>query len=151
MNNPLDKIISRLNYLISISHESKNGYQNAAQYVQDRNMKDLFLRLSNERTGYAQELRLLVKNIEVTSSDKAGLSGYILRTWMDIKAAFTPGCDETVISACIPGEETAIKAYTETLNKKYITGNIRAIINGQLNGISAALQSIVKYGTGAVV
>ncbi|MEP7319262.1 MAG: PA2169 family four-helix-bundle protein [Panacibacter sp.] len=151
MNNANEKIIETLNHLAGLAEDGKNGYEKAAQNTDDVNLKDLFLRLSHERTTYLQELQGLLQNLGSTTWSYHGIPASIHRRWIDIKAAVLPASINAMIYSCATGDSVALKVYQYALNKEHITGNIRSTISGQHSGIRASLDMLRNYGSVAIV
>ena len=145
MENPNEKILSKLNHLITIAEDGKEGYQNAAKDVKDEDMQNSFDHYSKERASYSSILREQVIKLNGDAKDSGGLIGALHRTWMDMEAVFTSGDRDAIISECITGEDAALKAYKEALDESYITGTLRQIITDQCNGIEGALTSIKAH------
>ncbi len=136
------KIIGKLNHLLSIANDGKQGYENAAKDIKDVSLQQMFRQYSLERGRYAAELTDAVNSLNGSPDNSGGPLGALHRVWMDIKAAITSGDREAILNACITGEEAAVKAYTEVLENPGITGRIHEIIIQQLGAIQAALNSI---------
>jgi len=145
MENNTQDIIDKLNHLIALALDGKEGYANAAADVKDEQMKTIFSDLSAERGSYVTPLRLQIKSLGGTSDKDGGPLGTMHRTWMDIKSTFSSGDKNTIINTCITGEEAAVKAYEEALSEPYITGVVRGVISEQLNGIRKALETIKSH------
>src|SRR5438046_9722667 len=137
-----EKVIDRLNHLISIANDGKYGYENAAEDVNDITLKQMFRQYSLERARYADDLKREVANLGGSPDKGGGPLGALHRTWMDIKSTATAGKREAILKTCTTGEEAAVKAYTEALNDEHITGNLKQLINEQLSGIQFELNSI---------
>jgi conserved hypothetical protein len=137
-----DKIIDRLNHLISIANDGKYGYENAAEDVNDITLKQMFRQYSLERARYADDLKKEVAKLGGSADKGGGPLGALHRTWMDIKSTVTSGDREAILKTCTTGEEVAVKEYKEALNDDHITGNLKQLISEQLSGIQFALNSI---------
>jgi uncharacterized protein (TIGR02284 family) len=137
-----NKIIDRLNHLISIANDGKYGYENAAEDVNDITLKQMFRQYSLERARYADDLKREVAKLGDSPDKGGGPLGALHRTWMDIKSTVTAGDREAILKTCTTGEEAAVKAYTEALNDEHITGKLKQLISEQLSGIQFALNSI---------
>lgn len=142
MANENEKAIDKLNHLTSIANDGKYGYANAAEDVKDVALKQMFQQYSNERSGYAEELKREVSRLGGTPDKDGGPLGAIHRTWMDIKSAVTSGDREAILKTCITGEEAAVKAYSHALEDEHISGGEKQVVSQQLSGIQAALNSI---------
>ncbi|MGE5424158.1 MAG: ferritin-like domain-containing protein [Syntrophothermus sp.] len=142
MENSNQKVIDTLNHLIAIAYDGKNGYMNAAESVKEEGMRNTFEHFSQERENFIIQLQQQVIRLGGEAQDNGGPLGAIHRTWMDMKSIFTSGDKDSIVSACITGEETAIKEYRESLEEPYITGNVKQLIAEQLRGIESALSRI---------
>ena len=148
MENSNQEIIDKLNHLISIAADGKQGYENAAKDVEDEGMKLSFQLFSEERGEYVKQLQQEVTMLGgKAEDDEGGPVGRLHRTWMDLKSVFTSGDREAIIKACTTGEEAAIKEYTEALATSYITGPLHQLISKQRQGIQNALATIKEHAT----
>lgn len=133
----------KLNRLIDIAEDGKEGYENAAENVKDTAAKSSFLIFAKERSVYASQLRETVHQLKGEAEDNGGDTiGLMHRTWMNLKSTFTSGDTEAIINACITGEEAAVKEYKSVLDDSQIPESIKPLIGQQLNGIEQALTSI---------
>ena len=146
MENNNNYIAEKLNHLIGIAEDGKEGYQNAAENLEDAAIKNSFILLSQDRAQYATQLRKQVYQlIGETENDGGGPIGMLHRVWMDLKSVFTGGDTVAIVNACITGEEAAVKDYTDALNDPLITENIKLIIAYQLKSIQQALSNLKTY------
>jgi len=133
----------KLNRLIDIAEDGKEGYENAAKDVKDNAVKSSFLLFAEERSVYASQLREIVHQFKGEAEDNGGdVKGSMHRIWMNLKATFTSGDTEAIINACITGEEAAVKEYKSVLDDSLIPESIKPLIGQQLSGIEQALTSI---------
>ena len=145
-NNNNDYTVDKLNHLIAIAEDGKEGYENAAKDIDSEVMKHSFTLLSQDRAQYATQLRKQVYQLTGEAENNGGGAvGAIHRVWMDIKSAFTGGGTDAIINTCITGEEAAVKDYTEVLNDLKVHENHKVIIAEQLHGIQQALLNLKSY------
>ncbi len=143
MDNNNHGTAEKLNLLIDIAEDGKEGYENAAEAVKDTAVKSSFLLFAHERSVYSSQLREMVLQLNGEPQDNGGDSkGSLHRVWMDLKAIFTSGDTEAIVNACITGEEAAVKEYKLVLNDSVFSESYKTIIKQQLNGIEQALNSI---------
>jgi len=136
----------KLNRLIDIAEDGKEGYENAAEDVKDDAVKNSFLLFAKERSVYASQLREIVHQLNGEAEDNGGdTKGSMHRVWMDVKAIFTSGDTEAIVNACITGEEAAVKEYKLVLDDSSIPESIKPLIGEQLSGIEQALTSIRSH------
>jgi len=146
MENSNQNATDKLNHLIDIAEDGKEGYENAAKDVKDAVIKSSFLLYAHDRSVYASQLRELVYQLKGNAEDKGGdVKGSLHRAWMDVKSTFTGGDVDAIINACITGEESAVKEYKLVLNDALIPEGCKPLIGQQLNGIEQALKSIRSH------
>jgi uncharacterized protein (TIGR02284 family) len=135
--------VSTLNGLISILEDGKLGYINAGEHVEDANLKSDFLQYARERALFIVELQDEINKLG-KSTDTAGgdVLGVLHRAWIDIKSTFTSGEKESIINACITGEEAAIEKYKSALEKNELDFNQVTIVSKQLMSIENTLAKI---------
>jgi len=133
----------KLNRLIDIAEDGKEGYENAAAAVKDAGVKSSFLIFAQERSVYASQLREIVHQLKGEAEDNGGdTKGSLHRVWMNLKTIFTSGDTGAIINACITGEEAAIKEYKSVLNDALTPESIKPLVGEQLGGIEKALLNI---------
>jgi len=143
MENKNEETIEKLNVLIDIAEDGKEGYENAAKNVKDAATESSFLLFAKERSVYASQLREIVLQLKGEATEKGGdTKGTLHRVWINLKSIFTSGDTEAITNACITGEEAAIKEYKLVLNDSLVPESCKPIIGEQLAGIERALASI---------
>ena len=76
-----EELVECLNDLIETCRDGENGFQTAADHVQDPELKKLFTRCSEQRAQFASELQSEVRQLGGTPAQKGSVS-----------AAFHRGC-----------------------------------------------------------
>ncbi len=146
MDNNNDYTVDKLNHLIAIAEDGKEGYENAAKNIDSEVLKHSFALLSQDRAQYATQLRRQVYQLTGEAETKGGgPAGALHRVWMDLKSIFTGGGSDAIVNACITGEETAVKEYAEVLNDSKVFENNKQIIAEQLHSIQQALLNLKSY------
>jgi len=118
MQNGNKKTIDVLNELVEINNDRIAGYETATKETDDPGLKTLFSKLSETSKKCREELVSEVKKLGGTSKEGTATSGKIFRVWMDVKAALTKKDRKAILSSCETGEDVAVKAYEDALNKK---------------------------------
>lgn len=146
MENNNSTTSEKLNRLIDIAEDGREGYENAAKDVKNDAAKSSFLLFAEQRSGYTSQLRQLVYQLNGEATEKGGDSiGSFHRVWMDLKATFTGGDTVAIVNACITGEEAAIKEYKLVLNDPLVSESMKQPVGEQLHGIENALTCIKAY------
>ncbi|MFM6975495.1 MAG: ferritin-like domain-containing protein [Sphingobacteriaceae bacterium] len=146
MENYNDKLADKLEHLLSICNDGKEGYKNASDSVEDLELRRLFLSYSNQRSAFATELKALLSQLGGDRTNKeGGPLGAMHRAWMDVKAALTGKDRAAILSACITGDKAAIEAYDDVLDDEDLKNDIiKTLVNKQRQEIREALSSIEK-------
>lgn len=146
MDNPNSKTIDELNDLIAIAADGREGYENAANNIEDTTAKNIFRKYAEERASYVSQLQQEIIFLKGQPNDSAGdVKGTLHRTWLSIKSTFSGGNRNAIVNGCITGEESAIDSYKDALSKDYILGSTRDLLNHHLRGIENALNSIKAF------
>jgi uncharacterized protein (TIGR02284 family) len=135
--------VKTLEGLISILEDGKLGYTNAAEHVENLAIKADFLDYARERALFIVELQDEINKLgKSTDTSGGGPLGALHRTWIDIKSSFTGGDTESIINACVTGEEAAIEKYKHALEENHLEHNQVFIVSKQLNSIQNTLSQI---------
>ena len=137
------EIVSTLEGLIAILEDGKLGYTNAAEHVEDAMIKSNFTNYARERASFITELQDEINRLgKSTDTAGGGPLGALHRAWIDIKATFTSNDTESIINACITGEEAAIEKYEIALEQEELSPNQIELIRKQLGSIKAVLMKL---------
>ena len=117
MQNNNQKSIDALNQLVEINNDRIAGYENAVKETDDSTLKSLFTKLAETSRKCREELAAEVQKLGGSPKEGTATSGKIYRLWMDVKAALTNKDRKAILSSCEFGEDTAVKAYEEVLQK----------------------------------
>lgn len=132
-----DEVTSTLNNLVETCKDGQNGFRTAAEGVKSSELIALFNTYSQQRGQFASELqnevRILGGDPEKTGSTAAALH----RGWINIKSTVTGEDEGAVISECERGEDSAVKAYEEALQKD-LPANVRATVEAQFAKVKEA-------------
>ena len=145
MKNETKNAAQPLYHLIAILEDAKKGYLSAADKVKDEVLALLFERFGYQRGRYSNELKQLVNRLGATSSIDQFTLTLLHRTWVDLKSAFRFGQKETMIKACIKGEEIALMNYSKILEQIPENDETKIILQQQANGIKTVLNTMKEY------
>lgn len=117
MQNNNQKAIDALNELVEINNDRIAGYERASKETEDATLKNLFSSLAQTSHKCHDELAAEVKKMGGAPKEGTATSGKLYRVWMDVKAALTNKDRKTILSSCEMGEDFAVKAYEEAMQK----------------------------------
>jgi len=139
-------VIEDLKGLVDILNDGKEGYLSASDVTDSLELKDLFLRLSSQRVGYANELK---SHIELhggeSENEQGGILGVLHRTWIDIKQALSSKEDEAILAAIETAENAAIEKYDKVIEDDVNHADHLALLQKHRTGILEALKEIETY------
>lgn len=132
-----DDAVSVLNNLIETCKDGQNGFQEAAESVEDSSLKSLFYEYSQQRAQFAGELQALVRDLGGDPQNSGSIAANLHRRWIDIKALVTGKDDHAILSECERGEDVAKNAYQDAL-KANLPGNVLEVVQRQSNAVKEA-------------
>lgn len=129
--------------LISILEDGKLGYTNAAEHVDNHDVKTDLLGYARERDLFIVAMQDEINKLgKSTDTAGGGPLGTLHRTWIDIKSSLTAGDSDAILNACITGDEAAVMRYQKVLEKNGLEATQIAIIAKQLKSIQHTLMEI---------
>lgn len=133
------KVINVLNDLIMINNDRTEGYNQAAESLNEGNddLLSLFDRFKKQSAEFSSRLRNEVQQAGGEVSDGTTVSGKLHRGWMEFKASMSGDKRHNVLESCEAGEDAAQKAYAQALTED-LPGNIRQMIADQKNTLKRA-------------
>ncbi|MEP6944378.1 MAG: PA2169 family four-helix-bundle protein [Acidobacteriota bacterium] len=135
--------ISKLNGLIEICKDGQNGFKDAAEGVENSELKTIFYEYSQQRSEFVGTLQGLVRSLGGDPEQSGSISGAIHRGWIDIKSAITGRDEEAILNECERGEDYAKEAYLDA-TKFAFPSNVRDVIEEQRQKVVQAHDRIKK-------
>jgi uncharacterized protein (TIGR02284 family) len=140
------EVTSILNDLLRINSDRIEGYEKAAVEIKDAtdaDLKALFFQMAEESRQYRSTLNEAVIRLGGDPAADTSTAGDIYRVWMDVKAAFSGDDALAALQSCEFGEDNALKAYRNALQKDVVwpIGN-REIIESQYASLKASHDKI---------
>jgi uncharacterized protein (TIGR02284 family) len=132
-----DDAVSVLNNLIETCKDGQNGFQEAAESVEDSSLKSLFYEYSQQRAKFAGELQALVRDLGGDPENSGSLAANLHRRWIDIKSLVTGKDDHAILSECERGEDVAKNAYQDAL-KANLPTNVLTVVQSQAQAVQEA-------------
>ena len=125
--------ISVLNDLIETSKDGQEGFKTCAEDIKNPELKALFVKRSADCGTAAAELQAEVRKLGGDPETSTSVAGDLHRRWVDVKSIFTGKDEEAVLNEAERGEDHALKAYKEALEKisKHNLVGIRDVVERQ--------------------
>jgi uncharacterized protein (TIGR02284 family) len=132
------EIISTINGLIETLKDGQEGFQQAAEAVNDSGLKSVLNEYSLQRAKFAGELQSEARQLgEDEPEESSSASGAAHRAWINLKSALTGGDDHAILAECERGEDSAVKEYREAMEED-LSAPIREIVSRQFSEVQSA-------------
>jgi uncharacterized protein (TIGR02284 family) len=132
-----DDVISTLNNLIETCRDGQNGFQTAAEGVQNSNLKSTFYEFGQQRAKFVGELQALVRELGGDPEDSGSVAASLHRGWINIKSTITGQDDAAILNEAERGEDIAKNAYKEALELS-LPSNVLSVVQQQYTDVQAA-------------
>jgi uncharacterized protein (TIGR02284 family) len=132
-----DSVISTLNNLIETCKDGQEGFQQAAEGVQDSSLKSLFYEYSQQRSQFVGELQGLVREFGGEAETSSSVAGALHRGWINIKSVITGQDDAAILNECERGEDIAKNAYKDALAAD-LPSNVASVVQTQATQVQQA-------------
>ena len=140
-----DKAISCLNDLIETCRDGQTGFKEAAENVKNPELKSFFNQISLERARFVGELQQEVLRLGGDPENTGSTAAAMHRVWMDIKGTFTGKDDESILSECERGEDSAVDAYEDALKDKSLPSDLRSVVERQFRSVKEAHDRVKQW------
>jgi uncharacterized protein (TIGR02284 family) len=117
-----------LNDLVEINHDRIEGYEKAAEQVDDMDLKNVFNEMISQSRQFVSQLQPLLQLNGETPEQGTTARGKIYRAWMDVKATFSKNDRKTALESCEFGEDAALRAYNSVLNDPELETGVRQLL-----------------------
>lgn len=129
-----EDVVSCLNNLIETAKDGQDGFREAAEGVEDGELRSFFNEASQERAQFVGELQRLVANYGGDPETDGSLLGDIHRGWMDLKAAITGHDAKDILSECERGEDSAVSNYKEAMEYR-LPSEVQSVVERQFQAV----------------
>ena len=133
--------ISTINNLIETCKDGQEGFRQAAEGVENSELKSVFYEYSQQRSQFAGELQALVSELGGDAENSGSLSGSLHRGWINIKSAVTGKDEAAILNECERGEDVAKDAYKTALEAN-LPANVNSVVQRQATEVKTAHDKI---------
>ncbi|HVT90196.1 MAG TPA: PA2169 family four-helix-bundle protein [Tepidisphaeraceae bacterium] len=105
-----------LNHLLEICRDGEEGFQTAANAIEDPSLKAELMQYSMQRRDFETDLVGALGTFGETARERGSVSGAVHRGWINIKAAIAGKNSHAVLAECERGEDSAVEAYRDAIN-----------------------------------
>ena len=125
-----------INHLIGACRDGAQGFEAAANALQNAVLKTELLQYGRQRAGFASALVNVMQEMGYSPATHGTVSGAMHRGWINVMK-ITPGDNEhAVLAACERGEDSAVEAYGEAMGASLPDG-ILELISTQYQAVRA--------------
>ena len=129
--------ISTINDLIETLKDGQEGFRQAAEAVNDPDLKSLFGEYSKQRASFATELENKATELGQKPETSSSGPGAMHRAWINIKAVMTTGDEAAILSEAERGEDVAVKEFKEAIDDG-LSDPLREIVSRQYREVRNA-------------
>jgi uncharacterized protein (TIGR02284 family) len=130
--------ISTINDIIETLKDGQEGFRQAAEAVEDPELRSLFNECSLQRARFVGELQSEAVTLgESKPEDSGSTAGALHRSWINLKGAIAKRDDHAILAECERGEDSAVHEYEEALEEENLTGPVREIISRQFERVKS--------------
>lgn len=140
MTSPNKEVVSVLNDLIEFSKDGQKGFKTSAEDVKNPQLKTYFEQRATECATAASELQTQVRALGGDPETSTSVSGDLHRGWVNLKSMLTGKDEEAVLNEVERGEDHALKAYKDALEKlvklnTQPSSEVYALVERQYHGV----------------
>lgn len=133
-----NETISTINSLIETLKDGQEGFRQAAEAVNNEDLKSVFANYSQQRARFAKELQ---SQAETEPEESSSAIGVIHRTWIGLKSALSGGDEHAILAECERGEDSAVAEYKKAMDDD-LSPSLREIVSSQYRDVQAAHDEI---------
>ena len=143
MSLPNEDTITILKDLMEISKDGEQGYKDASDDIDDKELSVILLDYSVQRGEFVNKLRDTIQRLGGETELAGSILGILHRRWMDVKFAVAGSNSVSVLTECLRGDTAALEKYEIHLDQ-VLPDNIRSVVLNQYEIVKFNFDSITK-------
>jgi uncharacterized protein (TIGR02284 family) len=143
MNNKSVK--NNLENVLDICHDGAQGYEHAADRINNTEISTIFRRLSQQRKLFAEELKNDARDLGFEFGEKGTVKGFFHRNWLDLKSMVSKDDISTIVDTAKTGEHKAVDTYDEAINDEKMPEYIKDKLKDQRGMIQGAIKQLESF------
>lgn len=136
------KLKEVLQDIVDTCRDGVKGYETAAGEINDDSIRTLFLRLSQQRKGFIEELKNEALKLGIELNSSGSKKGFFHRTWIAAKSSLTGNSRDNIIGEAMDGEKKAIEVYAKSYGSQDVPEYLQEIIKEQEHLIKVAIHQL---------
>lgn len=129
-----DHAIGTLNGLIRVSRDGQEGFRVCAEHARSEHLKQIYMDRSRECADAVAELQSLVRQLGGDPDTDGSAVGAMHQGWVGLRSALSRDDDAAVLAECERGEDVALEAYRNALDKP-MPDFVRRVVLRQFEGV----------------
>lgn len=142
-----EKISNKLNDLLEKNYDAKQGYELAADKVENPTVTRFINDKVSQRSEFTTELKNEIREYGELKNDSGSFKGEMHRNWMNLTSSISGDNTERILEEIERGEKAALESYNDVLSNEEISlePSTRNLLTKQRNNIQAALNTAQVY------
>ena len=140
-----ENITKKINDLLTKNYDSEAGFNLAAEKVNNRDLKDFFIRKAQTRKEFGHQLKNEIKTYGESPDKGTSIKGDAHRGWMNLKTAFSNDNEEAILEETIRGEKKAVEEYNDILKEENMPSTTKNVLEMQRENIQTTLQEVKRF------
>ena len=137
-----NKAVDKLNDLIEYARDGQHGYKQAADKVENTELKQMFNQCAQQRGTFISELNQQIRTLGGSPDDSGSVTGDLHRGWINLKSALTSGDESAILAECERGDEAAVNEYKDVLQASSLPETAVGVVRRQQQEIQSTLGQI---------
>jgi uncharacterized protein (TIGR02284 family) len=127
--------------VVEVLHDGHKGFAELAEHIKDPQVKAFFVKESQTRGQYANELEFAAA---LKKEEGGTAAGAMHRFWGGLKGKLGGG-DHTLLETAEQGEDTAKEAYQKALKENAISEPVRQILITQQSHVQQSHDQVKAF------
>ena len=136
-----DKLVAQLNRLTEVCIDAEEGYQQAAEQIEDFELTALLADCARGRTAMADELQNMVQALGGDPVIRGTASGRLRRKWLRVKKTLAKQSNVSILCDCRQGEEVVAEEFRRALEQP-LPAEQDAVVRRQFSTIVATCERL---------
>lgn len=135
-----EHVIKILDHLISLNRDAVEGFNTAAELVENPQYATICREFAEQREQFINELVHMVNGYGGNPTDTQTIASVIHEAWMNIRQMVS-GDDAAVLAECDRGEDVAVETYHAALQES-LPEDVETLIRAQFARLKGAYERI---------
>lgn len=137
-----DKLVGKLNDLLTRNYDAEKGFIEAGMQVNNAELVKWFNGNATTRKNFQHELKAHIIALGGEPSEGTSIEGELHRAWMDWKTYFVKNETVEMFEECLRGEERALEDYQEVMDDLNAPVATRDLLSKQVQVIRTNIQNL---------